>query len=56
MVEASFSPKKWNALIRKPTRRGKANWVMEFELKDAEGNICCIVKGSFQCGRHEQMK
>jgi hypothetical protein len=48
MVEASFSPEEVERLNKEADQAGKANWVMEFELKDAEGNICCIVKGSFQ--------
>lgn len=48
MVESSFSPEEVERLNKEADQAGKANWVMEFELKDAEGNICCIVNGSFQ--------
>jgi thioesterase domain-containing protein len=27
---------------------GKADWVLDLELKDAKGDICCIVHGIFQ--------
>jgi acyl-coenzyme A thioesterase PaaI-like protein len=47
-VEASFGPEEVERLNKEADQAGKANWVMEFELKDAEGNICCIVNGSFQ--------
>jgi hypothetical protein len=30
---------------------GKADWVLDLELKDEQGNICCFVHCTFQMRR-----
>jgi len=47
-VEARFSPEEVERLKKLAEQTGKADWIQEFELKDDQGNICCLVKGSFQ--------
>ena len=47
-VEASFSLEELERLEKEANQTGKANCTKELELKDAEGNICCIAKGNFQ--------
>ncbi len=47
-VEASFSQDEVDRLNRAADQTGKADWTMEFELKDEQGKTCCLVKGSFQ--------
>lgn len=47
-LEARFSPEEVERLRGLAAEKGKADWTMEFELKDELGNVCCLVKGSFQ--------
>ena len=47
-VEARFTPEEIERLKKLAEEAGKADWSKEFELKDAQGNICAAVKGSFQ--------
>jgi len=47
-VEASMNPEEAERLIKMAEDTGKADWVMNLELKDEQGKTCCIVHGSFQ--------
>ena len=47
-LEARFSPDEVDRLKGLAAEKGKADWSMDFELKDEQGNVCCLVKGSFQ--------
>jgi len=47
-VEATMSPEQIERLQKTADEAGKADWVMDLELKDEQGNICCLVHGNFQ--------
>ena len=47
-VETSMTPEQ-AAVIRKMTdETGKADWALDLELKDEQGNVCCIAHANFQ--------
>ncbi len=47
-IEAAFSQGEIEELKRTADSVGKADFVKEFELKDENGTVCCIARGSFQ--------
>lgn len=47
-VEAAMDPEQIERLEKTADEAGKADWVMDLELKDEQGNICCLVNGNFQ--------
>jgi len=47
-VEASMTPGEAERLMKMADDAGKADWVMDLELKDEKGKTCCIVHGNFQ--------
>jgi len=47
-VEASMTPGEAERLIKMAEDTGKADWVMNLELKDEQGKTCCAVNGNFQ--------
>jgi thioesterase domain-containing protein len=47
-VEASMSPAQAEQIKNIADETGKADWVLDLELKDAKGDICCIAHGIFQ--------
>lgn len=47
-VEASMTPEQAEQIKNMADEKGKADWIMNMELKDEKGNICCIVRGNFQ--------
>ena len=47
-VEASLTPDQAEGIKRIADEAGKADWPLDLELKDEQGNICCIVHGNFQ--------
>jgi thioesterase domain-containing protein len=46
--EASMSPAQAEQIKNLTDETGKADWVLDLELKDAKGDICCIAHGIFQ--------
>ena len=46
--EASMSPAQAEQIKSIADEAGKADWVLDLELKDAKGDVCCIVHGIFQ--------
>lgn len=46
--EASMSPAQAEQLKSITEETGKADWVLDLELKDEQGDICSIVHGIFQ--------
>ena len=46
--EASMSPAQAEQIKCIADEAGKAEWVLDFELKDEKGDVCCIVHGIFQ--------
>ncbi|HYA15134.1 MAG TPA: YiiD C-terminal domain-containing protein [Syntrophales bacterium] len=47
-VEASISPAQAEQIRKITDEAGKADWVLDLELKDEKGDICCIAHGTFQ--------
>ena len=47
-VEAALDPDLIEKLKKTADETGKADWAMNLELKDEQGNICCLVSGNFQ--------
>ena len=45
---ASMSPAQAEQIKSIADEAGKADWVLDLELKDAKGDVCCIVHGIFQ--------
>jgi thioesterase domain-containing protein len=50
-VEASLTLEQADGVGRIADQAGKADWPVDFELKDEQGNVCCIVHGDFQLRR-----
>jgi thioesterase domain-containing protein len=47
-VEASITLEQVEQMKSLADEKGKADWVMDLELKNEKGNICCVVHGNFQ--------
>jgi thioesterase domain-containing protein len=47
-VEASMNPEQAEGIKKIADETGKADWTLDLELKDDQGNVCCIVHGNFQ--------
>ena len=47
-VEASMTPEQAEHIKNITDETGKADWVLDLELKDAMGGTCCFVHGIFQ--------
>ena len=47
-VEVSMTSEQVEQMKSLADEKGKADWVMDLELKDERGNICCVVRGNFQ--------
>jgi thioesterase domain-containing protein len=50
-VEASMTPEQAEGIKNITDETGKADWPLDLELKDEQGNICCIVHCTFQMRR-----
>ncbi|MGA2331327.1 MAG: YiiD C-terminal domain-containing protein [Syntrophales bacterium] len=50
-VEASMTPEQAEGIKKLTDEIGKADWTLDLELKDEQGNVCCIVHGNFQLRR-----
>ena len=46
--EASMPPAQAEQIKKMTDETGKADWVLDLELKDTKGDICCLVHGIFQ--------
>ena len=47
-VEASLTTGEIEGLKNTADSAGKADCIRDFELKDENGNVCCVARGSFQ--------
>jgi thioesterase domain-containing protein len=47
-VEMSLTTEEIEDVRKTADSTGKADFVKEVELKDTDGNVCCVVRGSFQ--------
>jgi thioesterase domain-containing protein len=47
-IEASLTPAEIEDLKKKADNAGKADLIKEFELRGADGSVCCVFQGNFQ--------
>lgn len=47
-LEVQLSEEEVNAIQEAAEREGKKDWIMDLELKDDQGQVCCIVHGTWQ--------
>ncbi len=47
-VELELTPEQVGGILKAAQEQGKAEWIMDMELKDEAGEICCLVQGVFQ--------
>ena len=47
-VELELTPEQVGGILKAAQEQGKAEWIMDMELKDEAGEICCLVQGIFQ--------
>ena len=50
-VETSMTPEQAEGIKKIADETGKADWALDLELKDEQGNICCIAHANFQMRR-----
>jgi thioesterase domain-containing protein len=50
-VETSMTPEQAEGIKKIADETGKADWALDLELKDEQGNICCVVHCIFQMRR-----
>jgi thioesterase domain-containing protein len=50
-VEASMTPEQAEGIKKIADETGKADWALDIELKDEQGNVCCIAHANFQMRR-----
>jgi len=47
-VETSMNTEQVEDIKRTADETGKADWALDLELKDEQGNVCCIAHANFQ--------
>jgi thioesterase domain-containing protein len=47
-VEANLSQEEIDAIQNEADAKGKADWKMDLELKDQNGEVCCLLQGIWQ--------
>ena len=47
-VETSMTPEQAERIKKITDETGKADWALDMELKDEQGNVCCIAHANFQ--------
>jgi thioesterase domain-containing protein len=50
-VETSMTPEQAEGIKKITDETGKADWALDLELKDQQGNVCCIAHANFQMRR-----
>ena len=50
-VETSMTPEQAERIKKITDETGKADWALDMELKDEQGNVCCIAHADFQMRR-----
>ena len=50
-VETLMTPEQAEGIRKTADETGKANWALDLELKDEQGNVCCIAHANFQMRR-----
>lgn len=52
-VDVSLTAEEVKRIQKQTDETGRGEWVMDLELKDADGNICAIARGTFQMRKHK---
>ena len=47
-LEVGLSSEEVEAIVEEAEKNGKKDWAMNLELKDAQGEVCCVVQGTWQ--------
>jgi len=47
-VETSMTPEQTERIKKITDETGKADWALDMELKDEQGNVCCTAHANFQ--------
>lgn len=50
-LEVELSPQQVDEIQKSAEANGKQDWTMDLEVKDADGNVCCTVRGTWQLRR-----
>jgi thioesterase domain-containing protein len=50
-VETSMTPEQAEGIKKIADETGKVDWALDLELKDEQGNVCCIAHANFQMRR-----
>ncbi|HPR51981.1 MAG TPA: YiiD C-terminal domain-containing protein [Deltaproteobacteria bacterium] len=53
-LEVQLSEEEARAMQEETDRVGKKDWVMDLELKDTEGQVCCVVHGTWQLRKYPE--
>lgn len=51
-LEVQLSEEEVRAIQEETEKVGKKDWIMDLELKDEEGQVCCIVHGTWQLRKY----
>lgn len=51
-LEVRLSEEEAGAIQEETDKVGKKDWIMDLELKDAQGEVCCIVHGTWQLRKY----
>ena len=49
--DLELSPQQVDEIQKSAEAKGKQDWTMDLEVKDADGNVCCTVRGTWQLRR-----
>jgi thioesterase domain-containing protein len=52
-LEVQLTEEQVQAIEQAAEEKGKQDWTMDLELKDAHGQICCLVHGTWQIRKFE---
>jgi thioesterase domain-containing protein len=50
-IEASMAPEQAEGIKKITDETGKADWALDLEPRDEQGNVCCIAHATFQMRR-----
>jgi len=51
-LEVQLSEEEARAMQEETDKVGKKDWVMDLELKDEQGQVCCVVQGTWQLRKY----
>jgi thioesterase domain-containing protein len=52
-LEVELTEEQVQAIEQAAQEKGKQDWAMDLELKDAQGQVCCLVHGTWQIRKFE---